>query len=161
MSKALKDIGADELMMSPVKKLMVNRSAAFWGLGIMMMVVSWFIWPSPSVALIGAIMLPAAIRSGLPAIWAAVAMNLFGHGIALSGDFFIQGAPSITAKAAGISNSIELMGASLPLWGTMSAVTAVTAFILMRKDMKSQVRQISKHSMQKAAKERLPWVCMQ
>lgn len=136
MSKALKDLGADELMMSPIKKIMVNQSAAFLGLGLVMMVVSWFIWPSPAVALIGAIMLPAAIRSGLPAIWAAVAMNLFGHGIALSSDFFIQGAPSITAKAAGIKDPIDVMMASLPLWGTMSVVTVAAAYILMRRDMK-------------------------
>ena len=31
-----------------------------------------------------------------------MAINLFGHGIALSTDFIIQGAPSITSGAAGI-----------------------------------------------------------
>jgi hypothetical protein len=135
MSKALKDIGADDLMMSPIKKLMVNKSTAFWVLGIIMMFISWFIWPSPAVALVGAIMLPAAMRAGLPAVWAAVAINLFGHGIALSGDYFIQGAPSITAKAAGIQNPFELIYASFPLWITMSVVTVVTAFIMMKKDI--------------------------
>ncbi|MCX7923205.1 MAG: hypothetical protein N3B21_14530 [Clostridia bacterium] len=139
MSKALQDMGADEVMMSPIKKLMVNRSAAFWLLGIVMLFVSWFIWPSPAVALVGAIMLPAAMRAGLPAIWAAAAMNLFGHGIGLSGDYFIQGAPSITAKAAGIQNSFDIITASLPLWATMSVVTVVTAFIMMRKELKGNV----------------------
>ncbi|MBA9084654.1 hypothetical protein FHR92_001115 [Fontibacillus solani] len=37
-----------------------------------------------AVALIGAVLLPVAIRVGLPALGAAMAMNLFGHGIALS-----------------------------------------------------------------------------
>ena len=138
MSKSLKDLGADELMMSPVKKLMINQSAAFWGLGLVMMTVSWFIWPSPAVALIGAIILPAAIRAGLPAIWAAAVINLFGHGVALSSDYFIQGAPAVTAKAAGIQNTADVMKASIPLWATMSIVTVFTAFILMRKDMKKQ-----------------------
>lgn len=137
MSKALKDIGADELMMNPIKKVMVNKNIAFWGLGIVMMTVSWIIWPSPAIALVGAIMLPAAIKTGLPAVWAAVAMNLFGHGIALSGDFFIQGAPTITAKAAGIDNVYSIINASIPLWATMSIVTALTAFYIMRREMKA------------------------
>lgn len=137
MSRALKDIGSDELMLSPIKKIMVNNTTAFLGLGIMMMLISWFIWPSPAVALIGAIMLPAAIKAGLSPIWAAVAMNLFGHGMALSSDYFIQGAPSITAKAAGIENTYELITAGLPLWITMSTVTLLTAFIMMRRDTKA------------------------
>lgn len=63
-------------------------------------------------------------------------MNLFGHGIALSSDYFIQGAPSITSKAAGIQSTYDLMNASLPLWIAMSVVTVVTAYILMKKDIK-------------------------
>ncbi|MDF2522331.1 MAG: hypothetical protein K0R84_2959 [Clostridia bacterium] len=137
MSKALGDIGADKLMMSPIKKLMINRNIAFWSLGLVMTTVSFIIWPSPAIALVGAIMLPAALKTGLPAVWAAAAMNLFGHGIALSGDFFIQGAPDITAKAAGFENASSILSASLPLWLTMSIVTVVTSFLMMRKDLKN------------------------
>jgi len=79
MSKALRDIGADELMMLPMKKLMISPTIAFFTLGIIMLFFSWFIWPSPAVALVGAIMLPAAIKAGLTPIWAAVAMNIFGR----------------------------------------------------------------------------------
>jgi hypothetical protein len=138
MSKSLRDIGADELMMKPIKKVMVSKNIAFWGLGIMMTVVSWIIWPSPAIALVGAIMLPAALKVGLPAVWAAAAMNLFGHGMALSSDYFIQGAPAVTAKAAGIDNVYGVMRASIPLWITMSTVTAITAFIMMRRETKNQ-----------------------
>lgn len=137
MSKALNEIGADRLMMSPVKKLMVNRNIAFWGLGLVMTTVSFIIWPSPAVALVGAIMLPAALKTGLPAVWAASAMNLFGHGIALSGDYFIQGAPDITAKAAGLADASSIINASLPLWLTMSVVTAGTAFLMMRRELRN------------------------
>ena len=137
MSKALSDIGADKLMMNPIKKLMVNRSVAFWVLGLVMTTVSFIIWPSPAVALVGAIMLPAALKTGLPAVWAAAAMNLFGHGIALSGDYFIQGAPEITAKAAGLENASSIVNASIPLWITMSIVTALTAFLMMRRELKN------------------------
>lgn len=139
MSRALSEIGADKLMMSPIVKLMINRSIAFWTLGLVMTIVSFIIWPSPAVALVGAVMLPAALRTGLPAVWAACAMNLFGHGIALSGDFFIQGAPDITAKAAGLENASSIINAITPLWLTMSTVTVVTAFLMMRRELKNSI----------------------
>jgi hypothetical protein len=138
MSKALRDIGADEFMMLPVKKLMINPTIAFFGLGFIMLFFSWFIWPSPAVALVGAIMLPAAIKAGLSPIWAAVAMNIFGHGIGLSSDFFIQGAPAITTKAAGISDTVAYNKAVIPLWATMSIVTVAVSFFMMKKEMKQK-----------------------
>jgi hypothetical protein len=101
-----------------------------------MMVISWFFWPSPAVALIGVVLLPAAMRVGLPPIAVAVAMNLFGHGIALSGDFVIQAAPKLTADAAGIPIS-SVISASVPLVFVMGAVTTIIAFWTIRKDLKS------------------------
>lgn len=135
MSKALQAVGADILIMSPIKKLMVNQTMAFWGLGLTMMIISWLVWPSPAVPLVGAVLLPAALATGLPVIYAAVAMNLFGHGIALSSDFFIQGAPTITAAGAGLEVAV-VVAASIPLWLTMSAVTVAAAFIMMKRDLK-------------------------
>lgn len=135
MSQSLSDIGADELMIAPIKRLMKRETHAFFVIGFLMLIISWLIWPSPSVALIGAILLPAAIRSGIPAVWAAVAMNLFGHGIALSSDFFIQGAPTITGKAAN-STAMSIMSASLPLWAVMSIVTVTVAFFMFKRDIK-------------------------
>jgi hypothetical protein len=135
MSKALQEVGADLLIMSPIKKIMVNQTMAFWGIGISMMIISWLVWPSPAVPLVGAVLLPAALATGLPVIYAAVAMNLFGHGIALSSDFFIQGAPTITAAGAGIDVT-QVVRASIPLWLTMSVVTVVVAFIMMKRDLK-------------------------
>lgn len=137
MSRALSEIGADKLMMSPLQRFMINRNIAFWVLGLIMTTVSFIVWPSPAIALVGAVMLPAALKTGLPAVWAASAMNLFGHGIALSGDFFIQGAPDITAKAAGLENASSVITASIPLWFTMSIVTVITAFFMMRRDLKN------------------------
>ncbi|MCE5235096.1 MAG: hypothetical protein LLF87_03475 [Eubacteriales bacterium] len=135
MSKALAAIGADALMIRPFSRYMKNRSVTFFLLGIVMFAVSICIWPSPAVALVGAIILPLALETGIPVVWAAVAMNLFGHGIALSGDFFIQGAPTITAKAAGTTVG-ELMRGSVVLWAVMAVVTVAVAFIMFRRDVK-------------------------
>jgi hypothetical protein len=63
-------------------------------------------------------------------------MNLFGHGIALSTDYIIQGAPTITAKAAGFASPAPLISASIPLAITMGLVTTVVAYIMVRRDIK-------------------------
>lgn len=135
MSRSLGAIGADELMIRPFQKVIKSQKVAFFVVGFVMMIAAWFIWPSPAVALVGALLLPVALKAGLPAIWAAVSMNLFGHGVALCGDYFIQGAPSITAKAAGIETT-KLMAASVPLWLVMSSVTITVAFIMLLRDIK-------------------------
>ena len=136
MSKTMSAIGADEMMMRPVRKIIRNDKMAFWIIGFAMLIVSWLIWPSPAVALIGALLLPVAGEVGLPAIWAAVAMNLFGHGAGLSSDFFIQGAPAISSKAAGVDVT-DVMKASVPLWAIMVVTTVTIAFIMMLKEKKN------------------------
>lgn len=133
MSRVLIRTGINELMAAPLTRFMRTPALAFWGIGVVMLVVSWFFWPSPGVALIGAVLLPAAVRVGLPALGAAMAMNLFGHGIALSGDYIIQGAPKLTADAAGLKVS-EVMQASVPLVIVMSVFTTGVAYWMMLRD---------------------------
>lgn len=135
MSKVLQKTGINEVMVTPFTKIFRTPGLAFWTIGILMMVISWFFWPSPAVALLGAVMLPVAIRAGLPALGVAMAMNLFGHGIALSSDFIIQGAPKLTADAAGIPVTDVVM-ASIPLVIVMGTVTTLVAFFLLKRDMK-------------------------
>lgn len=135
MSRVLTDTGINEVLIAPFTRLIRTPALAYWVIGIIMMVISWFFWPSPAVPLIGAILLPVARRVGLPALGVAVAMNLFGHGIALSGDFIIQGAPKLTADAAGIPVG-EVVAASVPLVFTMGIVTTVVAFWYLFRDMR-------------------------
>ena len=135
MSKALTVTGVNDYMISPFTKLIRTPALAYWTIGILMMVTSWFFWPSPAIALMGAVLLPVAMRVGLPALGVAVAMNLFGHGIALSGDFIIQAAPKLTADAAGLP-VLEVVRASVPLIIVMGIVTTVTAYIFLRRDMR-------------------------
>jgi len=144
MSKAMADTGTDYLVMRPAAKIMVNRNVAFFSMGIAMMVVSWFVWPSPAVALIGALLLPVAIRAGLPAIGAAIAMNIFGHGIGLSSDWIIQGAPGITSKAAGLSDATAVTYPGAPLFIVMAVVTVAVAFIMLQKDLKKNATSYNK-----------------
>lgn len=135
MSRVMTKTGINEAMVAPFTKIIKNATLAYWTIGILMMIMSWFFWPSPAVALLGAVLLPVAIRAGLPALGVAMAMNLFGHGIALSSDFVIQGAPKLTADAAGIPVG-DVVSASVPLAITMGVVTTVVAFLMLRRDMK-------------------------
>ncbi|WP_413302221.1 hypothetical protein AA0X95_23435 [Bacillus sp. 1P10SD] len=142
MSHTLTATGINDVMISPFRKLIRNPTLAYWTIGILMMVISWFFWPSPAVALLGAVLLPVAIRAGLPALGVAMAMNLFGHGIALSGDFVIQAAPKLTADAAGLPIQ-DVINASIPLVFIMGLVTTVTAFYFLKRDMKRGVLQVN------------------
>ena len=136
LSKALEENKAIDFMVGPISKVVKKPTGAFFISGIFMLLMSWFFWPSPATALVGAIFLPIAIKAGLPAIGLAMAINLFGHGIALSTDFIIQGAPSITSGAAGIPVS-EVMREGIILYIVMSVVTIGTAFYMLRKDLKN------------------------
>ncbi|RRN70532.1 hypothetical protein EI200_13765 [Peribacillus simplex] len=135
MSTVLTKSGINDVMIAPFAKFIKNPTLAFWIIGIVMMIISWFFWPSPAVALLGAVLLPVALRAGLPALGVAMAMNLFGHGIALSGDFIIQAAPKLTADAASIPVG-DVIAASILLVITMGVVTTLSAFILLKRDMK-------------------------
>jgi TRAP-type C4-dicarboxylate transport system permease large subunit len=135
MSKALTATGVNDVMISPFARLIKTPALAYWIISLLMMGMSWFFWPSPAVALLGAVLLPVALRVGLPALGVAMAMNLFGHGIALSGDFVIQAAPKLTADAAGLPVN-EVVAASVPLVFVMGIVTTVVAFFMLRRDMK-------------------------
>lgn len=137
LSKCLKDLGSDYLMMVPMSRVMKTPSLTWWILGLAMFLFSLFLWPSPSVALVGAIMLPFAVKAGLNPLAAAMAMNLFGHGFALSYDFVIQGAPGVSAGAAGVS-SADILTQAAPVFWVMGIATVVSAFLLNRRTMGTQ-----------------------
>lgn len=155
MSRVLIRTGINEVMVTPVTRFIRSPQVAYWGIGLIMMVVSLFFWPSPAVALVGAVLLPVAVRVGLPPIGAAIAMNLFGHGIALSGDYIIQGAPKLTADAAGLPVT-SVMTASIPLVIVMGTVSTLTAFWMLRKEMISGTVTTEPSSSSEAVSTSLP-----
>ncbi|MGZ4163574.1 MAG: hypothetical protein ACXVDB_05050 [Tumebacillaceae bacterium] len=136
--RMMERVGADYLLMRPLSKLFKGPAGAFWGVGVIKGVLSAFLWPTPATMTVGPMMIPSALRAGLPLIGTAMAMNLFGHGIALSGDFVIQGAPKLTGAAAGVSVS-ALIAASVPLVITVGVVSTVLGFLMLRRDMKRGV----------------------
>ena len=135
MTYALHATGVDVYLSESLHKLPRNASASFFIIGAVMAIVSFMIWPSPAVALLGALIQPIAVETGLPPVYIAVALNIFGHGAALSGDFLIQGVPSIAAQGAGMQSS-DIMSYLVPLWAVMTGVTVLMSFIMMRRDLK-------------------------
>ena len=142
LSKCLKDLGSDYLMMVPMAGIMKTPSLTWWILGLTMFLFSLFLWPSPSVALVGAIMLPFAVKAGLNPLAAAMAMNLFGHGFALSNDVVIQGAPAISAGAAGLDTS-SILRQAWPLFWMMGIVTVLSAYVLNRSQLDARGPRLS------------------
>src|SRR6185437_4593460 len=83
MLRSLQAQGADQIMIAPLKKLMVGPWSAFFVLAVTMYTASAFFWPTPAVALVGTVLIPVAMRVGLPAVAAAVAVNLGPRHVAI------------------------------------------------------------------------------
>jgi len=143
MAKMLEECGLAEIMFRPVKTLIRSPAIAFWVMGFVIMLVAWVIWPSPAIALVGALLLPAAVEAGLPPISAAMAISMFGYGCALTTDFIIQGAPGITSKAAGVPVA-DIMVRSLPMFLVWGAIALPLSFLSVKKDLKTLAGKVVK-----------------
>ncbi|HEX2072901.1 MAG TPA: hypothetical protein VHF92_03880 [Geodermatophilus sp.] len=99
---AMRAIGADQRMIAPLAKLMKNGPVSYVVLFVATYLLSLVFWPTPTLALLAAILLPAAIRAGLSPLAAAMAIAIAGQGMALASDYVIGVAPSLSASGAGV-----------------------------------------------------------
>ncbi|HEX5512428.1 MAG TPA: hypothetical protein VFX41_11990 [Actinomycetales bacterium] len=129
---ALRALEADKRMIMPFQKVMQNGSVAFVVLFVVTYLISLFFWPTPAVPLIGAVLLPAAIRAGLPAMGAAIAIAIAGQGMALSSDYIIQVAPGLSATSAGVATG-AVADRAMVLSLITGLLAVVIAFIQIRK----------------------------
>src|SRR5699024_4307164 len=134
---SLRDLGADKRMIEPLQKVMVNGHVSFFVLVVVTYVISLFFWPTPAVPLICALLVPAAVRSGLPAVTAAVAVALAGQGMALSSDYIVQVAPGLSAKSAGLNTGI-VADQALMLSIIAGGFAIMTAYFLYRKTIRKR-----------------------
>lgn len=134
MLRTMESMGSDYLMVAPIKRLLQKPTFAFFILGAIMYVCALFFWPTPATALVGVILIPVAVKAGMPAMAAAMTVNILGHGMALSGDMVLQGAPAITSGAADVPiEGILSSGAILSL--TAGIVAIIIAFFMVRKEL--------------------------
>jgi len=106
MLRSLEGLGADRRMVAPFRKVMRNGHLAWWTLAIVTYFISLFFWPTPAVPLIGAVLIPVAIRAGLRPLAAGFTVAIAGQGMALSSDYVIRVAPGLSAKAASTSATV-------------------------------------------------------
>lgn len=134
---SLKDLGADKQMISPLQKVMINGHISYFVLIGVTFIISLFFWPTPAVPLICALLVPAAVRSGLPVMGAAMAVAIAGQGMALSSDYVMQIAPGLSAASAGLDTSV-VADKALVL-SLISGITAILiAFIGIRKTLRKK-----------------------
>ncbi|HEX5533536.1 MAG TPA: hypothetical protein VFX33_07325 [Actinomycetales bacterium] len=126
---ALRAIGAEQRMVAPFRKLMVNGPIAYLVLFVVTYVFSLFFWPTPTLALIAAILLPAAIRAGLSPMAGAIAIAIAGQGMALASDYVIGVAPSLSASGAGVPAS-EIADRALVISWIVGGVAMSMSYVL-------------------------------
>jgi hypothetical protein len=136
MLGALRQMGADRMMVAPFRKVMRTGTSSFIMLAVVTYVISLFFWPTPAVPLVGAVLIPVAIRAGLSPLSVGMVIAIAGQGMALSADYIIKVAPGISAKAAGVDADAvadKALVLSLIVGVTALAITFVTQRRTWRK----------------------------
>ncbi|MGH3642522.1 MAG: hypothetical protein ACRDUX_26240, partial [Mycobacterium sp.] len=80
MLGALRQMGADRLMVTPFRRVMRTGTSSFIVLAIVTYVISLFFWPTPAVPLVGAVLIPVAIRAGLSPLSVGMVIAIAGQG---------------------------------------------------------------------------------
>ncbi|UCZ51518.1 hypothetical protein LGQ02_11595 [Bacillus shivajii] len=133
--RSIKSIGSDQEMVLPFQKVMKNGHLSFFILVVVTYFLSLFFWPAPAVPLIGALLIPVAIKAGLPPIGAAIAISLAGHGMALSSDFILKVAPGLTASTSGLEAGI--IAEKTFILSLIAGITSLpVAYFMVRKSIK-------------------------
>lgn len=97
---SLEDIGADKAMAKPFLRFMKRGWGAFWVLAVAMWLFSLMFWPTPALAIVGAVLVPVALKAGVPPVMAAAVIGIGGAGMA-SSDYILRAGPGISAAASG------------------------------------------------------------
>ena len=130
---SLQKAGVDQVLILPFRFLLISPACSYWVLGLAMYLASVIFWPTPATALVGAILVPPAIKSGLSPMGAAISINIAGHGMALSGDPIIQGAPGFTERAIGLSSGTVVTEAVIISIFT-GILSMLFSFVLYRRE---------------------------
>jgi len=137
MPGMLKETKTETILIKPILKIK-NAAYLYWLAGVMLLTLSLFLWPTPAVSLLGALILPLIHRSRIPPLGLAVGLCIFGEGIALAGDYVIQGAPSLSARSAGVALE-QVLRQSLPLVCGSGIIASLIGFRMMMVQQKKNI----------------------
>lgn len=132
MLGALRQMGADRLMVTPFRRVMRTGTSSFIVLAVVTYVISLFFWPTPAVPLVGAVLIPVAIRAGLSPLSVGMVIAIAGQGMALSSDYIIKVAPGISAKAAGVEPD-TVADKALVLSLIVGLTALIITFVMQRR----------------------------
>lgn len=136
MLRSLEGLGSDRRMVMPFQRVMRNAHLSWWTLFLVTYFISLFFWPTPAVPLVGAVLVPVAIRAGLRPLAVGFTIAVAGQGMALSADPIIGVAPQISATTAGADLSVVTERAfilSLIVGGVAIAIGYAMEFRKMRR----------------------------
>ena len=125
-------------MVTPFRGVMRAGTSSFVVLAVVTYVISLFFWPTPAVPLVGAVLIPVAIRAGSAPLSVGMVIAIAGQGMALSSDYIIKVAPGISAKAAGVDTdgvADKAMVLSLIVGLTALAIT----YVMQRRTWRTPV----------------------
>jgi hypothetical protein len=132
MNKVMEEAGTYRVLIAPLRKFLSNPFIAYWVIGITCVLLALCIRSTSAVLLIGTLLVPVAIVSGMPRIVAGMILAIYGKGIALSGDFITQGTANMTAKATNLPIMVVFEGI-VPVWAVTSLVAAFITTIIAYK----------------------------
>lgn len=135
MTGAMRATGSDKLMVAPLTRFMRNGHISFVVLFLASYGMSLVFWPTPTLALLAAILIPAAVASGLTRLGAAMAVALSGQGMALASDYVIGVAPSLTASGNELDAAVVADRALVLSWIVGGVAAAVAFFVTGRGRM--------------------------
>ncbi len=136
MLRSLEGLGSDKRMVAPFRKVMRNAHLSWWTLVIVTYFISLFFWPTPAVPLVGAVLVPVAIRAGLRPLAVGFTIAIAGQCMALSSDYIIGVAPQLSATTANADVSVvadRALVLSLIVGGIALAIGYAMEFRKMRR----------------------------
>ncbi len=128
MTGALRAMNIDGRMLRPLVRFMRNGHMAFVVLFVASYFMSLVFWPTPTLAILAALLIPAAVAAGLTRLGAAIAIALSGQGMALASDYVLGVAPSITASGGSLDAGVIADRALVLSW-IVGGVAAVLVYV--------------------------------
>ncbi|WP_193046197.1 permease [Mycolicibacterium baixiangningiae] len=142
MVGVMKTVGAEQLMVAPIARLMTNSVVSYFVLFGVTYVLSMVLWPTPALALIAPFLLPAAMRAGLSPLAAAMAVAIAGQGMALASDYVIGVAPGLSASGAGVPADLIANRALILSWVVGAVAVTITFLLYVRGGAVQRIRRL-------------------
>lgn len=128
LTGAMRAMDIDARMLRPLVRFMRNGHLAFGVLFVASYLMSLVFWPTPTLAILAAVLIPAAIAAGLTRLGAAIAVAISGQGMALASDYVMGVAPGITASGGSLDADLIAHRALILSW-IVGAVAAALAYL--------------------------------